>query len=253
MSFLEKSILRLTGYSNVKSLRLGLLSATTSVSAVKEFIQDGGGVLRSAEMKSAEGCLGDLDSTYIPVKVAHTDIPRYRNRKGQVSVNVLVICDRNMNSIFILSGWEGSAADSRVLCDAVTRSSDLKVPHAVDPYEDDVPENFSNVGNVDDNVGEFIDQVESSPAWTMTNMAAQQNNPDEGRGKRKATSTMHRVWTYMEEKELVSALKELVLKGYKCDNGFKSGYLLLLENMIARVFTGCDLKGEPHINSKIHV
>ncbi|KAL8553901.1 hypothetical protein ACS0TY_002244 [Phlomoides rotata] len=216
MSFLEKSILRLTGYSNVKSLRLGLLSATTSVSAVKEFIQDGGGVLRSAEMKSAEGCLGDLDSTYIPVKVAHTDIPRYRNRKGQVSVNVLVICDRNMNSIFILSGWEGSAADSRVLCDAVTRSSDLKVPH-------------------------------------VTNMAAQQNNPDEGRGKRKATSTMHRVWTYMEEKELVSALKELVLKGYKCDNGFKSGYLLLLENMIARVFTGCDLKGEPHINSKIHV
>ncbi|KAL8556362.1 hypothetical protein ACS0TY_003973 [Phlomoides rotata] len=84
-------------------------------------------------------------------------------------------------------------------------------------------------------------------------MAAQQNNPDEGRGKIKATSTMRRVWTYMEEKELVSALKEIVLKGYKCDNGFKSGYLLMLENMIARVFPGCDLKGEPHINSKIHV
>ncbi|KAL8543215.1 hypothetical protein ACS0TY_003935 [Phlomoides rotata] len=84
-------------------------------------------------------------------------------------------------------------------------------------------------------------------------MAAPQNNPDEGRGKRKATSTIRRVWTYMEEKELVSALKEIVLKGYKCDNGFKSGYLLLLENMIARVFPGCDLKGEPHINSKIHV
>ncbi|KAL8542650.1 hypothetical protein ACS0TY_003508 [Phlomoides rotata] len=57
----------------------------------------------------------------------------------------------------------------------------------------------------------------------------------------------------MEEKELGSALKELVLKGYKCDNGFKSGYLLLLENMIARAFPGCDLKGEPLINSKIHV
>ncbi|KAL8552133.1 hypothetical protein ACS0TY_000994 [Phlomoides rotata] len=31
-----------------------------------------------------------------------------------------------------------------------------------------------------------------------------------------------RVWTYMEEKELVCALKELVVKGHKCDNGFKS-------------------------------
>ncbi|KAL8542651.1 hypothetical protein ACS0TY_003509 [Phlomoides rotata] len=44
-----------------------------------------------------KGCLGALDGTYILVKVAHTDIPRYRNRKGQLSVNVLVVCDRNMN------------------------------------------------------------------------------------------------------------------------------------------------------------
>ncbi|KAL8457026.1 hypothetical protein ACS0TY_035020 [Phlomoides rotata] len=70
-------------------------------------------------------CLGALDGTYILVKGAHTDIPRYKNRKGQV----LVVCDRNMNYIFVLFGWEGSAADSRVLCDVVTRPNDLKVLH----------------------------------------------------------------------------------------------------------------------------
>lgn len=34
-----------------------------------------------------------------------------------------------MNFVYVLSGWEGSAADSRVLRDAVTRSSGrLKIP-----------------------------------------------------------------------------------------------------------------------------
>ncbi|KAL8498125.1 hypothetical protein ACS0TY_021452 [Phlomoides rotata] len=53
-----------------------------------------------------------------------------------------------------------------------------------------------------------------------------------GRAKKKATTNSCRVWTYMEEKELVCALQDLVVKGQKCDNGFKSGYLLILENML---------------------
>ncbi|KAL8524161.1 hypothetical protein ACS0TY_013938 [Phlomoides rotata] len=48
-------------------------------------------------------------------------------------------------------------------------------------------------------------------------------------------------------------LKELVLKGIKCDNGFRSGYLTILENNLGAKFPGTGLKGEPHINSKIHV
>ncbi|KAL8543421.1 hypothetical protein ACS0TY_004093 [Phlomoides rotata] len=75
------------------------------------------------------GCLGALDGTYIPVRVPHSDIPRYRNRKGNVSINVLAVCDHYMNFVFILSGWEGSAADSRVLRDALTRPYGLRVPN----------------------------------------------------------------------------------------------------------------------------
>ncbi|KAL6558434.1 hypothetical protein OROMI_018784 [Orobanche minor] len=75
-----------------------------------------------------KGCLGALDGTYIDIKVPELDKARYRNRKGLVSVNVLGVCDKDMNFIYVLPGWEGSAADSRVLRDAVSRTHGLKVP-----------------------------------------------------------------------------------------------------------------------------
>ncbi|KAL8458040.1 hypothetical protein ACS0TY_035787 [Phlomoides rotata] len=79
--------------------------------------------------KYFKGCLGALDGTYIPVRVPHSDIPRYRNCKESVSVYVLAVCDQHMNFTFVLSGWEGSSADSRVLRDAVTRPNRLRVPN----------------------------------------------------------------------------------------------------------------------------
>ncbi|CAA0837915.1 Unknown protein, partial [Striga hermonthica] len=75
------------------------------------------------------GCLGALNGTYINVRVPSKDRGRYRNRKGQVSVNVLGVCDRNMNFVYMLCGWEGSAADNRVLRDAITRANSLRVPN----------------------------------------------------------------------------------------------------------------------------
>lgn len=60
--------------------------------------------------------------------VPNKDKPRYRTRKGQISTNTLAACDRNMKFIYVLPGWEGSAADGRVLKDAVNRPQGLKVP-----------------------------------------------------------------------------------------------------------------------------
>ncbi|KAL8473674.1 hypothetical protein ACS0TY_030500 [Phlomoides rotata] len=60
--------------------------------------------------------------------------------------------------------------------------------------------------------------------------------PTVGKGRKKSVPTSRRVWTYGEEKELVNALRDLVVKGLKCDNGFKSGYLNFLENMLAVKF-----------------
>jgi hypothetical protein len=44
--------------------------------------------------------------------------PRYRNRKGTLSQNVLAVCNFEMEFVYILAGWEGSAHDARVLQDA---------------------------------------------------------------------------------------------------------------------------------------
>ncbi|XP_012833677.1 PREDICTED: putative nuclease HARBI1 [Erythranthe guttata] len=78
--------------------------------------------------KHFKGCLGALDGTFIQVRVPLTEKPRYRSRKGEIAVNVLGVCDRNSNFIYILSGWEGSAADSRILRDTVMRPNGFKVP-----------------------------------------------------------------------------------------------------------------------------
>ena len=56
------------------------------------------------------------------------DKPRYRTRKGSISMNVLGVCNPNMEFIYVLPGWEGSAHDGRVLRDAISRPGGLKVP-----------------------------------------------------------------------------------------------------------------------------
>ncbi|KAL8536393.1 hypothetical protein ACS0TY_011854 [Phlomoides rotata] len=74
------------------------------------------------------GCLGALDRTYINVHVPSIDKGCYRNHKGQCFVNVLDVCDINMSFIYVLTSWEGSTADSRVLRDTIHREHGLKVP-----------------------------------------------------------------------------------------------------------------------------
>ncbi|KAL6520125.1 hypothetical protein OROHE_017268 [Orobanche hederae] len=74
------------------------------------------------------GCLGALDGTHVKVRVPLRVKNRYRSRKGEISTNVLAVCNKYMNFIYVLSGWEGSAADSRVLRDAMSREPGLQVP-----------------------------------------------------------------------------------------------------------------------------
>ena len=55
------------------------------------------------------------------------DKPRFRTRKNDIATNVLGVCSQDMQFIYVLSGWEGSAADGRVLRDALLRPHGLKV------------------------------------------------------------------------------------------------------------------------------
>ncbi|PNX90923.1 hypothetical protein L195_g047051 [Trifolium pratense] len=76
-----------------------------------------------------ENSIGALDGTHIPVMVAAEDRPRYRNRKGDITTNVLGVCGSNLRFIYALPGWEGSAGDSRVLRDALRRQYRLQIPN----------------------------------------------------------------------------------------------------------------------------
>ncbi|KAG8388325.1 hypothetical protein BUALT_Bualt02G0113800 [Buddleja alternifolia] len=80
--------------------------------------------------------------------------------------------------------------------------------------------------------------------------SSRKNNPGTRVGPAKTT---RRTWTMQEEVELASALTDLVVRGYKCDNGFRTGYQSLLEQAMIAAFPSTDLRVEPHINSRIHV
>ncbi|GJU64599.1 ALP1-like protein, partial [Tanacetum coccineum] len=74
------------------------------------------------------GCLGALDGTSIRVTPPSDQKPRYRTRKSDIATNVLGVCCPNMQFIYVLPGWEGSAHDGRVLRDAISRDDGLKIP-----------------------------------------------------------------------------------------------------------------------------
>uniref|UniRef100_A0A2N9EMF2 Uncharacterized protein n=1 Tax=Fagus sylvatica TaxID=28930 RepID=A0A2N9EMF2_FAGSY len=73
-----------------------------------------------------KNCLGALDGTYIKVNVLAEDRPRYRTRKNEIATNVLGVCTQDLKFIYVLTGWEGSAADSRILRNAVFRTNGLR-------------------------------------------------------------------------------------------------------------------------------
>ena len=78
-------------------------------------------------------CLGALDGTHIPLHVSANARGRYRNRKGELSTNVLGVCSPDAQFIYVLPGWKGFAADRRVLCDAIRRRQRLKFEHSLCP------------------------------------------------------------------------------------------------------------------------
>ncbi|KZV28362.1 hypothetical protein F511_11188 [Dorcoceras hygrometricum] len=72
-------------------------------------------------------------------------------------------------------------------------------------------------------------------------------------GRTKKVDKTRRTLSEREEDVLITTLKDMISKGRKSENGFKAGYLTLLESAMHAVIPGCTLRGNPHINSKVHV
>ena len=67
----------------------------------------------------------------MPVAVDVDIQAKYRDRKGNLSQNVLGVCSFDHKFQYILAGWEGSAADSRVLALALSRVDPFVVPPGI--------------------------------------------------------------------------------------------------------------------------
>ena len=65
-----------------------------------------------------EHCRGAVDGSLLDAFVLVTDMAHYRSRKGQISTNLLAACGFNLQFVYMLAGWEESAADGRVFEDA---------------------------------------------------------------------------------------------------------------------------------------
>ena len=71
-------------------------------------------------------CLGALDGTHLPCVPPRDGNPAvFRNRKGNLTTNVLAVVDFDMKFIYCLVGWEGSAHDSAVLRDSLDKGLPL--------------------------------------------------------------------------------------------------------------------------------
>lgn len=68
-----------------------------------------------------DNCIGALDGVHISAFVGSAENNIFRDRKKNISQNVLGAVNFDMTFSYVLTGWEGSAHDGRVLEDAKTK------------------------------------------------------------------------------------------------------------------------------------
>ncbi|XP_043720781.1 uncharacterized protein LOC122668258 [Telopea speciosissima] len=72
-------------------------------------------------------CIGAIDGLHSHAWVPVNEHKRFRDRKGNISQNILAACDFDYRFTYILAGWEGSASNSRILDDAIHREGAGKI------------------------------------------------------------------------------------------------------------------------------
>ena len=73
-----------------------------------------------------EGAIGAMDGSHFNCCPSSLERQYARDRKGGISMNLLACCSFDLRFQYILSGWDGSAADATMYNEA--RLSDLLIP-----------------------------------------------------------------------------------------------------------------------------
>jgi len=75
--------------------------------------------------------VGAIDGTHVSTNVPVEIQGKFRGRKEGTTENILATITFDLKFIYVLVGWEGSAHDLRVLDDALSRPSGLKIPEGI--------------------------------------------------------------------------------------------------------------------------
>ncbi|KAF2290767.1 hypothetical protein GH714_015361 [Hevea brasiliensis] len=138
-------------------------------------------------------------------------------------MNVLGVCSPDIQFIYMLPRWEGSAHDGHVLRDAISRPNGLKVPQSCYYLAD---AGYTNCKGF------------------LTPYRGQRYHLNEWRGERQPQIA--------EEMDFVESSQ--VTRGrdpkWKKENGWKNGYLLRVEELINTKLPNSGLKASPHIDSR---
>ncbi|XP_071681217.1 protein ALP1-like [Lolium perenne] len=73
-------------------------------------------------------CIGAIDGTHVRASVTKDLEASFRGRKTNTTQNVMAAVDFDLRFTYVLAGWEGTAHDALVLCDALERENGLRVP-----------------------------------------------------------------------------------------------------------------------------
>ena len=71
--------------------------------------------------------IGAIDGTHIACAPSERERAAARNRKGLLTQNCLIACSFDLRFTYVLSGWEGSAADALIFHNA--RQTDFPIPN----------------------------------------------------------------------------------------------------------------------------
>ncbi|KAL5568312.1 hypothetical protein UlMin_024887 [Ulmus minor] len=74
------------------------------------------------------GCVGAIDGTHVAANVPKHLATPYLGRKKVTTQNILAACDFDIKFTYMMTGWEGSVHDARVLR-AATNDPVYKFPH----------------------------------------------------------------------------------------------------------------------------
>lgn len=74
-------------------------------------------------------CLGAIGGTHIPITVDTGNHAPYQNKQGFLSQNVMAACSFDLQFLYVLAGWEGSATNSMVLEAAL--GSGFEIPDGI--------------------------------------------------------------------------------------------------------------------------